>query len=67
MLVGLFALVSAVGNVLQIGPLIGIGTMGYLLGFPLWALWLGIVLYRNPSMPPVGTEEPKPAEIEAPG
>lgn len=49
-LLGLLTLVSAIGNVLQIDPLIGIGTLGYLLGFPLWALWLGIVLYRNPSI-----------------
>lgn len=55
--VGLLALVSVVGNVLQVGPLIGVGTMGYLLGFPLWALWLGIVLYRNPSMRPVETAD----------
>lgn len=44
--VGMFALLSTVGNVLQIVPLIGVGTLGYLLGFPAWALWLGIVLYR---------------------
>lgn len=52
-LVGVFALLSAIGNVLQIGPLIGVGTLGYLLGFPAWALWLGLVLYRNPRISPV--------------
>lgn len=49
-LLGLLTLMSAIGNVLQIDPLIGIGTLGYLLGFPLWALSLGTILYRNPSI-----------------
>lgn len=49
-LLGLLTLVSSIGNVLQIDPLIGIGTLGYLIGFPLWALSLGVVLYRNPSI-----------------
>lgn len=49
-LLGLLTLVSAFGNVVHIVPLIGIGTLGYLLGFPLWALWLGVILYRNPSI-----------------
>lgn len=53
-LVGLFALLSAFGNVVQVDPLIGMGTLGYLLGFPAWALWLGLILYRNPQ---IATEE----------
>ena len=63
-LVGLLALLSTLGNVLQIAPIIGLGTLGYLLGFPLWALWLGIVLYRNPSIAPVEAAEPATTATE---
>lgn len=47
---GIVAIVSAVGNVVQFDPLIGAGTLGYLLGFPAWALWLGLILYRDSSI-----------------
>lgn len=57
MLVGGLALLSVIGNVLQIAPLIGMGTLGYLLGFPIWALWLGGILYRNPSLDPVASHQ----------
>lgn len=57
-LVGLVALLSVLGNVLQIDPVIGVGTLGYLLGFPAWALWFGVILYRNPGMEPAGSGEP---------
>lgn len=48
-LLGLFALVAAVGNSLRADLLIGLGTMGYLLLAPLWALWLGLDLLRRPA------------------
>lgn len=51
-ILGIIAIISAVGNMVQIDPLIGAGTLGYLLGFPAWALWLGLVLYRNPAITP---------------
>lgn len=64
-LLGLFALLAAVGNTLRADPLIGLGTMGYLLLAPLWALWLGLDLLRRPARPAsVETTEPTPAGIE---
>ncbi len=47
-LLGVFPLVTAVGNLAGVDPLVGLGTMGFLLLAPLWALWLGMDLWRRP-------------------
>lgn len=58
MSVGLFALLGVIGNVFQIGPINGVGTLGYLLGVPAWAVWLGLILYRNPTIDPITPPPP---------
>lgn len=50
---GVFAGVTAIGSLAGVAPLVGVGTMGYLLLAPLWALWLGVDLWRRP-VPLVG-------------
>lgn len=61
---GLVTLVSAIGNGLQIAPLIGVGTLGYLLGFPIWSLWLGVILYRNPAIAGVDSTDSATATVD---
>jgi len=47
-LLGAFAAIAGVGNLLVVAPLTGLGTMGFLLLAPAWALWLGVDLWRRP-------------------
>lgn len=63
---GAVTAIAAAGNAFSVMPLLGLGTVGYLFLAPLWALWLGIVLWREPAGPdaietrdssPAGTEE----------
>lgn len=46
---GVFAAMTAFGNLAVIVPLVGVGTMGYLFLAPVWALWLGVDLWRRPD------------------
>lgn len=48
MVVGGFAAVAAIGEILMLGPVINAGTTGVLFLAPLWALWLGVDLWRRP-------------------
>lgn len=48
MALGAISGLAAVGNLLQIAPLIGIGTLGFLWLAPAWAFWLGVDLMRRP-------------------
>lgn len=51
MLVGVFSALAAIGEFLLIAPIINAGTTGVLLLAPLWALWLGIDLWRSSTDP----------------
>lgn len=48
LLLGALSLIAVLGNLASIGPLVGLGTQGVLLLSPLWALWLGVDLLREP-------------------
>lgn len=50
-LLGVVTAVAAVGNTLSVVPLTGLGTIGFLLLAPAWALWLGVDLWRRPVHP----------------
>lgn len=62
---GAISAIAALGNLLDVAPLVGLGTMGYLLLAPLWALWLGVDLWRRPvESVGVETAEPAPRWVE---
>ncbi|MDX1600590.1 MAG: hypothetical protein R3191_03640 [Anaerolineales bacterium] len=54
LLLGGLSLIAVLGNLVAVGPLVGLGTQGVLLLSPLWALWLGLDLLRNPQATEAG-------------
>lgn len=67
-ILGVFSTVAAVGNIVGVAPLTGIGTMGFLLLAPAWALWLGVDLWRRPVNSDEDiADESIPAESKATG
>jgi hypothetical protein len=61
-LIGVFALLDAVGRILSVGPMFFVGVAG-LLAFPIWLPWFAVDLLRRPVL----LRSTPPAMVAGPG